>query len=588
MLRHLALALSVTAFAVVASACCEWSNTCGIPPATDAGPPPAPDCVGIACAVSTAGCDAATIRSDVNGGVCATCVSAQGPVDICGAPDDARCESRENAAGHTCVLCATAAGEILYDSCFKSDPVPFASCERSPGTPDSVCKTCTDNQGVVVSTSCEPVSDECHDENGCRVCTANGQVVVTDCAQQPNIQPRSCQAYDNDAGRCVDCFGDHDELLTHSCTLSSDPFVACAQSATQDGLVCTTCTDAGGAVVSSKCASQQPTPSQCQQLDYTEQSCVVCVDATNSPASWQCASTDPSTVPNGVPPDCFFENGVDGSLCRTCPVGNNGATEQRCLVDTHLVCSDGQGTDPSLGGCFSCSDKDSGVEVYRRCDGTGAAPVCSAAASPDGSPCEVCADPATKQPFYAACSAQTCFALGAFQVSGAQGTSLFVDTAPAVATCTTCGSGANGVVAASDFNALCTLRNDCGAVDLTNPSASCSNTVVFTAQPRACANPWEPGYASQVPGGSDEIVHILAFALEQRGVALVAIDDVGHANPPAATCADARGDTLQIVARPEDAVAVSDLFGPVLLRCSADADCATGGACRVDGSCTAP
>src|SRR5688500_5168979 len=179
-------------------ACCGDGALCGDSP-PDAGlvaDAPAP--------FSTPGCEVDTIAStgDARGTTtCATCASSTGDVEICGTPDVARCESREDARGAACSFCATPAGEILYDSCFSDEPPPSARCEQSqdaPAAPDDpspaegaeddlVCETCVDDAGNYVRSTCEPVSDECHveeaDGQSCRVCTRAGETVVRDCEQ---------------------------------------------------------------------------------------------------------------------------------------------------------------------------------------------------------------------------------------------------------------------------------------------------------------------------------------------------------------------------------------------------------------------
>ena len=605
-MRALRLPLLLVAVLVglAGAGCCALDGTCVDRP--DAGPPPPVDCsVDGTCVFASPGCDPKDITDGaaVGGaaGVCALCSSPAGDAQICGAPDVARCESREDLAGKACRFCATAAGDILFDSCVSDTPVAVVSCEPSvpgqPVTPDAnaVCETCKDATGAVVTTTCEPAHDECHDDvqQGlhCRVCTQAGQVVVNAC-EQPNIEPRSCEVYANEAGRCVDCFSDADQLLSHSCTLATDTFVSCTDSVTPDGLLCTECVDANGGPVSRSCGFNVPELTQCSLLDYTEQTCVVCLDQNGAAGLWSCdrRCADPTTC---APADaCFFESAADGSLCRTCP-GPNGP-EQRCIVDTNLLCGQAQTGvgppgPPNAGGCLSCVDATTGAEVYRSCNG-GLPPTCRNASNLSGATCEICEDSQTAEPVYAKCNGEACFALGQFGLTNAQGTTLLVDGHPAVGTCTECGAQDPNAAAVA-FNAACTLRDTCGPVDLTAPSAICRGTVVFTVAPHLCGNPWEPTAGANGPGtlpagSADELLRILTFAL-QAGVGLVAVEDRGSTAD--AVCVDQcgcdRGDRLELVARPDDAVAVSNLFDAVIVRCQTDADCATGGACRVDGSC---
>src|SRR5438128_2615415 len=121
--------LALTALVGGVAGCCPLVGTdCRAPPAADAGPPPAdfPDLV-----AATPGCDPHAIRDNGDGSVCATCAGSDA---ICGAPDVARCEARENAAGVACSFCATAGGDILFDSCYGQDPVSFDKCETTTST----------------------------------------------------------------------------------------------------------------------------------------------------------------------------------------------------------------------------------------------------------------------------------------------------------------------------------------------------------------------------------------------------------------------------------------------------------------------
>jgi hypothetical protein len=588
------------------------AGTCATAPASlrDGGPNPNPP--KFANVEATPGCDPSKIVDSADGKqVCATCDEAKGNADqICGAADSARCEARENANGASCSFCATADGQVLYDDCYATDPVQTADCETSPApngstqltsSNDSVCTTCTDASGAVVSTSCAPSSDSCQDTKNpdgttCHVCTKGGVVVVKQGCNPSLAQPRSCEAYENNVGRCVDCFDDNDQLLSHQCTLSSDPNIACAQTATQDGLVCTTCTDSNGAVVDQSCNPQQPAAQACTELDYSEQTCIVCVDYQGNPAAWQCTSTtcsanDPSCAP---PPDCTFDRDASGDLCRTCP-NSSGSTEQKCVVNTNLSCTSGA-TDPSTGAsCLSCTDNNTGVAVYKSCSGQPVPPACTTSTNAAGEQCSVCFDQSSKAVVDATCGNETCYSVGALPVVGAAGAQLFVGSSPAVAQCSECKDSAASN-AGITTNAVCDLRSDCGATDLTNPDTWCSAAVVFTVTPFGCNNPWDAaGYtqdANTPAGGSNEIVHVLAYALEQQGVALIGVDDVGSATasgPTTTTCAsDARGDTMHLAAEPADAVAVKSLFGSIMVACASDADCSTGGSCRADGSCTVP
>lgn len=599
--RGAVFVLAVVGLVTTTGACCDGDQC----PAGDADAGP-PACEGLGCAVATPGCAVEDIASE-GGAVCARCARDAGDVEICGAAEVARCEAREDSEGDPCRICATDLGEILYDSCFSDVAPEVAVCERTSANPDPigpggpgaqdgsdvVCETCTDASGAVVSTLCEPAHDECHevDDGGrtCRECTRDGAVVVFAC-EQPDIAPRSCEAYANELGRCIDCYDDADELLSHSCTLAEDVFVSCSEIVTQEGLRCQACVDRNGAQVARSCEADVSELQQCALLEYTEQSCVVCVDQFHDVAFTSCESpgceSEAACLP---PPACFFETSPDGALCRTCPVGGNGEVEQRCVVETNLECAGAPSVeDPSAPSCLSCVDRVTQVEVYRRCDGSGAPPTCEITVNADGATCEVCDDPVTSEPIYATCDGQTCYALGRFAVTGPGGGGLVLDGAPAVAECSECGV-AQGLVGSAGFEASCSLRTDCGGTDLTDPSAVCDKAVVFRLAPRICDNPWElAGFSVDgQEGTSYELLVVLGYALELGNVGLVTAARVPGTEPHCTdACSCERGDVIDIAVRAEDAIATTQLFEPILRRCASNDGCEAGGTCRLDGACS--
>ena len=376
--------------AALLSGCCSLDDTCEV---ADAGlgnnPPPAAD------ALSSPGCDPDSI--DVQGAVvCADCAFASDA--ICGAPNEATCEVRENSFGEACQLCVTADGVILYDDCFtgQENVREAAFCEESVGAnDDEACKVCFDDNGNTVSTSCGPRADECTDVVGadgrvCTRCTTNGELVSNVC-ESVDLDPSLCRAYGNEQGECVDCFDDDNALLSHSCTPAGGTtgLVSCEETVSPDGLVCTVCIDENGTTVERSCAEVQPEPQHCGQLVYTEQTCIVCVDDVNAVVFIDCQRNDCAVVdsqacrvdadcgtsqvcfdsvcvaqssgapppPNDepdpgrpepappqniceAPPACQNDVGDDGALCRTCPVtGPDGlvGTETRC-VSAGLAC----------------------------------------------------------------------------------------------------------------------------------------------------------------------------------------------------------------------------------------------------------
>lgn len=605
-----ALGVAVSTLWLLGACCNPLDPSCVIDDDDDDAGPPVEE------VVAFANCDVDTIRDDDNGETCATCPADAGDALICGVPETARCESRENSRGERCSICITQFGEVLYDSCFRGEQPIDVNCEvtepdapqpdpgKEPGGPlppeeQLVCETCTDFDGNVVSSKCEPVSDNCEvgpNASGltCRVCTRDGEVVVNDC-EQPDVTPRSCEAYGNEVGRCVDCFDENDDLLTHFCTLTEDVFITCADTISPDGVRCTSCFDQTGAFVEYFCDEVDPTLQQCALLDYSEQTCVVCLDFEGFLAFSECErkGCDPAVDETCLPPpDCSFEINELGEQCRTCPTDAGDVFEQQCVVETNLFCEQifAENTQTF---CTSCKDIGSGQEVFRRCEGEVGPPPCFTTENQLGEPCEVCVDPNDPnggEVVYASCPSQTCYELGDYELyNPTTGNTLRIDSQPAVAKCDECGA-TNVDGTTQSFQALCTLRSDvCGPVDLTDPSVSCDGTVTYKLHPQVCENPWQAaGFESDFAASYEELTFIMSFALETAGVGLVAAAHSG-ANTPVGECAAgdctcARGDVLDLVVLPNDAGAVVEMFGSVIQACVTDTDCA-GQTCRQDGGC---
>jgi hypothetical protein len=320
---------------------------------------------------------------------------------------------------------------------------------------------------------------------------------------------------------------------------------------------------------------------------------VVCLDQFGLPAFTSCQRTgcvDPATCP--PPPECGFERGPNGEVCRTCLVEADQSSEQRCIVETNLVCTqvDGVGDPNAPSTCLACKDAVSGIDVYQRC-GNVAPPTCQPSTNDEGQACEVCSDPVTAELVYATCEGQTCYSLGDFHLDGATGAPLALDGAPAVATCAECAAGTDRApVPGGDVRAMCSLREGCAAIDLASPGLACPGAVLFRLAPLLCGNPWETaGYDAgiQLPGSSYEAMEILSFALESAGIGLFAVADVDTGAAPGCSndCTCLRGDELTVAVRPADAASVREVFDAVIVPCASDQDCGSG-TCRLDGACT--
>lgn len=558
------------------------------------------DCSGGACATSTPDCSPAEIAARENA-TCAVCRPPSGAVEICGSAVVARCEAREDSFGQPCRFCATETGEVLFDSCYSGPASEELVCETTTSGAAGVgapaesgdplddegsldCQTCNDAFGNVVRSACEPVADECHrEEDGdrtCRICTRDGRVVVREC-EQPAIAPRSCEVYGDDEGRCVDCYDDNDQLLSHFCTLTDGTGQACARSITPEGIECVTCTDVRGVVVSEQCGLAREVK-RCELLVYTGQTCEVCVDETGTIVSQICEGNDcgePGVDGCAPPPPCTLETAADGSICRTCPVEGTNEVEQRCLVGSALECGRVAGDGTSVAECVVCKDGTTGQEVYRRCDGTTSLPTCAPYDGSEGQLCEVCADPVTGQAIYSRCDAQACHALGLFELQSQEGGSLVVENTPAVASCSTC----DGPTAST----TCTLRSDCGGAALDGEGAACSGAVSFRLAPGLCANPWQPEATLTSPPQSPatELLDVMSWALETAGLGVISAESAFLGAPLCAdSCGCVRGDAIELRVRVEDAATTVLLFDGVLERCATDDDCA-GGVCRPDGGC---
>lgn len=557
----------------------------------DAGPERQP-CDDGSCAINSPGCDGTNVERSADE-TCASCEIAGGNVVICGAATVAECELRFDADGQECRYCATDNGEVLFDDCFVTGAQGDLACEpapvdpNDPVAPDMACAVCRDQRGVVVENRCEPASDECHAEvlgdATCRVCTRDGVVVVQDCAGagDDRLDPDYCEAYANDAGRCVDCWS-NDVLLSHRCSDTTAP-VSCVESVTVDGLWCVSCVDANGIVVDQSCSPDVPAPEQCQVLAYTEQTCVVCLDGGGGITSTTCQRNDCQPgAPCPPPPPCAFEYAADGQLCRSCPT-DDGYLETQCIGESALYCE--ALPDPTQR-CTVCYDAASGVEVYRDCGGA-PPPSCELQPSTGGqAACEICYDPATGAPIYSSCDGQTCSYLGSFALANASGAPLTIENQPAVADCGQCAAQSDAGAGAAQLS--CNLLDDCGNGTQTFMDAVCPNSVLFDVAPRACGNPWEEAGYQAAPGTLDELLGVLAFALDSQGLAVVSIDHQGVIDQTAcAECNCLRGDLLRLEVRAADAVRTTSAFGPVLDRCATDLDCG-GGLCRLDGSCSPP
>lgn len=616
------LVLLALAGALLGSGCCVIDGTCSISSeaAVDNGGGDFEDNRG-APESATPGCDPSAIREsgDV---VCATCEFGEDA--ICGEADFAACESRENGLGESCQLCITPTGAVLYDDCFSNGEgvTDAAFCEPTPGRQEGeVCNTCFDSFGAAVSTSCAPEADACSafvadDGRSCSVCsTADGNTFTV--CDNVDIDPAFCRAYENDVGRCVDCFGSDRSLLSHTCSPQNG--VRVCEERVENGLICSVCFNDSGFVVEQSCAEGVPQVERCEQLVFSEQTCVVCVDAKGDVAVVDCAANactgldadvacrsdadcgeaeacfdgacvqrvgDPSEPAPGGPEDdcsvpaCTMSVDGNGDVCRTCPT-STGLTETLCLGAGPLRCesisedslpappSDDVGEDnlgeaerpgsaPQGRTCVVCADP-AGVEVYRDCEGNGAVPppYCSDVVTADNDLCTVCFDAITDAAVYTSCAEASCYDRRDTELQDRNGVALTVDNQIAVATCQLCSDG-------DSIDASCQLQQTCDTSLVADPS-TCQGNAELRLRPRVCENPWE-GYRRSA-SRRDDLAGLMAYALDQHGLVVQSANTAADPASPACDvddCSCPRGDLVVIIVDNADAAAAA--FGDLVLR----------------------
>lgn len=588
--------------------------------ATLAGPP---DAASDPESQTTPGCPMAAVSS-ADGRVCASCDFAAAP--ICGAPSTAVCESRQDSAGRPCELCLTDDGVVLYDDCRQDAAATLeaARCETVPGATEfEVCSACFDDAGNVVSRTCSPSAERCEsvvvdDGRTCSRCTTNRGDSFTVC-DAVDIDPDYCVVYEDDAGRCIDCYDADRGMISHACT-PRDGTRVCEERVQPEGLVCKVCYDGGGFVVEQTCEPGVPQLERCETLVFSEQTCTVCVDATNSPTFVECHSTlcadarltascrvdddcadgqvcydgacaarDPSAPPDdpqegadacAEPPACTMTRTSAGeTLCRTCPT-STGAQETRCVGVEVLACevlpeselpeevsdaiddgdvgNQGAAAEPQGRLCVLCRDRERGTEVYRDCDGNGAVPPpsCSEVIQADGSVCTACFDAVSRDPVFTSCGEARCHDRTERPLINAVGLPIrLVDGTTATATCEQC--------LVDDVDQVsCRLSPSCAADDLFATNATCPGTTSLTIAPRRCDNLWDayrPGRARD-----DDLAGLLTYALAEHRL----IVQAATTRPGPATCTDGcdcdRGDRIELTVAEQDVEAARVVFGSLL------------------------
>lgn len=602
---------------------------CVLEPCVEAGESSAPPEFEAPAAVATPGCDPDDVRAagDV---VCAACTFEGGglaPVEICGGAAVAPCETRENAFGEACQLCVVPdTGAILYDDCRDAAVDAVAGCEDvvDDNTGES-CRVCFDKFGAQLTSACGPIADACVDVvdaagRACRECTRDGALVSRTC-DGVDVDPASCTAYGNELGRCVDCRDETGALLSHACVREGSTARTCEQTITPEGLACTVCVDDNGTPLTQDC-SGVVTPERCELLAFSEQSCVICVDAVSAIVHLDCVRNDcavddascrtdadcatglacfdgvcvdrnDGSEPNAgeedpaaplppaceAPPACDNSIGVDGQLCRSCPVtaadGSLGA-ETLCLSSPRIRCvlqvegtsAEGDVNDVEQGRtCSVCTDVVANVEVYRDCAGNGnvTPPICVSEAN-GAAACTVCYDAVDNSAVYTTCpespAGETCFALDEEILVDTAGVALGVDGADARVSCKQC-SDASEADSAS-FASTCALENVCADPygSSFSPGAVCTATETLALFPSVCTNPWDAHRAAASDGDAadfDELQAVIAYLLDVHSVAIggAQLSVVGDATGCAVDdCACQTGRRIDILVEPADVDAV--------------------------------
>ena len=559
-----------------------------------------------------------------DGAICGGCAFG-GDRDICGVGDEAICEVRENSEGRSCQLCITVAGVVLYDDCFRS-AVDVSVCESTPSpSADLACSTCFDDIGNALSEGCTPVADRCDanvviGDRLCNQCYRDGTLVSTICAPL-DLDPRRCVAYENDVGRCVDCYDDTDTLIAHDCGPTSDAGGVC-EDRIQGGLLCTVCYDNFGQVGFQQCRDELPESARCERLEFSEQKCVMCADVDGDVVFVHCADNscevdsvcradadcadnqvcfdglcilrtgrddgsegsdnEPTLAACVAPPACVITRNDVGDLCRTCPTAA-GTSETRCMSTSALTCSvlDEAALPPAANNvvnegsagisdpvarpapqgrsCVLCTDRALDLEVYRDCDGNGAVPppYCIDSSAVDGGTCSVCFDAISSDVVYSSCSDDICYGHVAVALHDGEGLPLTVDSESAVAACKQCSDG-------DTDSTSCALPSRCDD-GITADVSACAATAVVRIQPQRCRNPWSAWRNSMTR--EDDLAGVMGFALSEHRLVIEAATATALATPPTCavdSCSCARGDVIELVVADADRAIAERAFAALL------------------------
>ncbi|HEY1099495.1 MAG TPA: hypothetical protein VGF99_11230, partial [Myxococcota bacterium] len=490
--------------------------------------------ISVGCGPSADRCET---NVDVDGQLCNRCYDGDTLVSTVCAPADIeprRCERYGNEQG-TCIDCygddATGAEQLLLHDCrfaSRGEANDSASCETRFRAGLS-CTTCVDALGQQLSQVCRddvPASDRCEQlsfaEQTCVVCVDPDDVIVF-----------------------VDCV-DPDCAVSDTCRADSD----CS-----DDRVC----------FDGRCVGRSGSRGGDGEEGNEGES-----EPGNEPALGACSE----------PPPCFSSRDDDGALCRTCTSGA-GVTETQCLSSSSLTCttvdeaalppsagnvvdevddgaaeSPGDGPSPQGRQCVLCSDRDSGVEVYRDC-AVVPPPYCTSV-DVDGARCDACYDAVDNSLVYSRCDDDVCFAQRDVTLRDDDGVALAVDRVTAVAACQQCGG-----------DTTCALRGRCddalgGASADACTATTSTTTTTLPIYPRRCDNVWSAWRDST--DKRDDLAGLMGWALDTQQLQVLAATTSAAAVPAcsARDCSCARGDRVELVLNDGDVERARRAFAGLL------------------------
>lgn len=499
---------------------------------------------------------------DEEGQACATC-DATGAT-ICGAARVAPCESRAGTRAD-CSICDLGGGEYLYENCFAPLAVGgrcFAALDVAQ--PGRECEICFDEGGQLTHKECGPSYTRIEEGPGalCDTYYDGQNVAFVDC-DRAHVSPYECRVYENEQGRCVDCYDDAlpANLLLHECTFratpDADPAVRCEDKVVADGRMCTVCSDARGAFVRETCDLARTD----DVIDYgflaiEGHECTVGLDVHGRLRALKCAQA-PCAGGDCVAPDsCVFQLGGEDVLCGTCETFA-GATRSACFdpEGAGWTCSE-QYVDSAEPGapqhtCTVCRDA-SGYE-FVDCEESGysappsapsyEAPECTAIG--DGT-CRECFYPQSGSSFIL-CDDGTC--------QDSPGT--YAVTNDVVAQCQSCSDATSSDdVTGTPYSSYqrCYVDRPCAPDGVKSTTdGACPTLRSWAKQVAPCGqNEWEDGDEPQSP--EELVVAVMRFGFESAGVPIYSGAVVpGYAAPT--TCQGSccfEGDTVRVDATPEE------------------------------------